>query len=215
MNDSVVDFRLYLITDRHATKLPLVEAVRQALEGGVRAVQLREKDLPIRELLGLARELRALTYPYGAKLFVNDRVDVAVAADADGIHLGGESMPPQAVRDIVGKRMLIGVSTHGLDEARAAEAGGADFITFGPLFETASKKAYGPPAGVEAMSVVKRQVRIPLFALGGIKGARIPGVLAAGADGVAMISAILAADDIKKAAEELNRQIDETLKGKS
>jgi thiamine-phosphate pyrophosphorylase len=210
----VVDFTLYLITDRHATKLPLVEAVRRALEGGVRAVQLREKDLPVRELLALAQELRALTKEFGAKLFINDRVDVAVAVDADGVHLGRESMPVEAVRDVVGQRLLIGVSTHGLDEAKAAESAGADFITFGPVFETPSKKAYGPPVGVEAMSAVKKQVRIPLLALGGIKIATIPGVLAAGADGVAMISAVLAADDIQEAAEEMNRRIGEAVKGK-
>jgi thiamine-phosphate pyrophosphorylase len=210
----VVDFTLYLITDRSVTKLPLVEAVRRALEGGVRAVQLREKDLPVRELLSLAQELRALTREFGAKLFINDRVDVAVAVDADGVHLGSESMPPEAVRRIVGRKMLIGISTHSLDEAKAAESAGADFITFGPVFETPSKKAYGPPAGIAVMSAVKKQVRIPLFALGGVKTVNIPGVLAAGADCMAMISAVLAADDIRKAAEEMNRRIGETVKGK-
>lgn len=212
---SLVDFTLYLITDRSVTKMPLVEAVRQSLEGGVRAVQLREKDLPVRELLALAQELRTLTNEFGAKLFINDRVDVAIAVDADGVHLGTHSMPAGAVRDIAGQRLLIGVSTHGLDEAKAAESAGADFITFGPVFETPSKKVYGPPAGIAVMSAVKKQVRVPLFALGGVKTVNIPEVLAAGADGVAMISAVLAADDILKAAEELNRRIGETVKGKS
>ncbi len=134
-----VDFKLYLITDRKQTKLPLPEAVRLALQGGVPAVQLREKDLPVRELLALAQELRAITREFGAKLFVNDHVDVAVAVEADGVHLGHQSMPVDAARKIVGSRMLIGVSTHSAQEAKDAEARGADFITFGPVFETPSK----------------------------------------------------------------------------
>src|SRR5512147_2409528 len=116
-----VDFKLYLITDRKQTRMPLPDAVRLALEGGVRAVQLRERDLPIRELLAVAQELRSVTREFGAKLFLNDRVDVAVAVEADGVHLGHQSMPPEAVRTIVGRRMLIGVSTHSIEEARAAE----------------------------------------------------------------------------------------------
>jgi thiamine-phosphate pyrophosphorylase len=202
-----VDFTLYLITDRSVTKLPLAEAVRRALAGGVRAVQLREKDLPIRELLALAQELRAVTKEFGARLFINDRVDVAVAVEAEGVHLGRESMPCEAVRRIVGRNMLIGVSTHSLDEAKAAEAGGADFITFGPVFATPSKNKYGAPAGIDALRAVKKEVAIPVFALGGIKLESIPQVRSTGADGVAMISAVLSADDIQKAAEDMDRRI--------
>lgn len=198
-----VDFKLYLITDRKQTKLPLPEAVRLALKGGVRAIQLREKDLPIRELLALAEEIRKSTNEFGAKLFINDRVDIAVAVDADGVHLGHQSMPPEAVRKIVGKRMLIGVSTHNAAEAKAAEQGGADFITFGPVYPTPSKMKYGPPAGGDALCDVKGRINIPVFGLGGIKGDNIHTVLQAGADGIAMISAILAAEDIRSAAEEI------------
>src|SRR5512138_717868 len=117
----VVDFRLYLITDRKVARSPLPEAVRLALEGGVRAVQLREKDLPVRELLALARELRSITREHDAKLFINDRVDVAMLAEADGVHLGQQSMPVHAVRSIVGDDMLIGASTHSFEEAWDAE----------------------------------------------------------------------------------------------
>ena len=124
-----VDFRLYLITDRKVSTEPLPEAVRLALEGGVRAIQFREKDLPVRELLSLALELRSITREFGAKLFINDRVDVAVAVDADGVHLGHQSIPVGAARKIVGTSMLIGVSTHDLMEAKAAEAGGADALS--------------------------------------------------------------------------------------
>ncbi len=204
-----VDFKLYLITDRHASTLPLPQAVRLALEGGVRAIQLREKDLPIREFLALAQELRIITREFGAKLFVNDRIDVAVAVGADGVHLGTQSIPASAARKVVGKDMLIGVSTHGMEEAKMAHAWGGDFITFGPLFSTPSKTRYGPPVGLEAMRGVKSVVKLPVFGIGGIKSGNVGRVIEAGADGIAMISAILAADDIRKAAEEVLAQIDQ------
>jgi thiamine-phosphate pyrophosphorylase len=202
-----IDFKLYLITDRKQTKLPLPEAVRLALQGGVRAIQVREKDLAVRELLALARDLRSLTHEFGAKLFINDRVDVAVAIDADGVHLGHESMPADAARKIVGPKMLIGVSTHNLDEAKKAEADGADFVTFGPIFFTPSKIKYGAPVGIEALRTVKKQIQMPVFGLGGIKIDTISQVLQAGADGIAMISAVLATPDIKQAATDVVSQI--------
>jgi thiamine-phosphate pyrophosphorylase len=200
-----VDFKVYLITDRKQTKVPLPEAVRLALQGGVRAIQLREKDLPIRELLALAQDMRSLTKEHSAKLFINDRVDVAIAVDADGVHLAHQSMPPEAVRRVVGDRMLIGVSTHTIEEAKAAEAGGADFITFGPVFLTPSKAAFGQPVGLICLKDVKKIVKIPLFGLGGIKGGNIAQVFSSGADGIAMISEIFRADDIRRAAEGVIR----------
>jgi len=198
-----VDFKLYLITDRKQVKMPLAAAVRLALEGGVRAVQLREKDLPVRELIALSQEMRALTNEFGAKLFINDRVDVAVAINADGVHLGHQSMPVEAVRRVVGSKMLIGVSTHDLAEAKAAEAGSADFITFGPIFETPSKAKLGIPVGIDVIKTLKNELNIPFYALGGIKSGNIKQVLVAGASGVAMISAIMAADDIKQSSSKL------------
>jgi len=202
-----IDFRLYLITDRKISAKPLPEAVRLALEGGVRAVQLREKDLPIRDLLALAQELRAMTREFGARLFINDRVDVAVSVEADGVHLGTESMPASAARKIAGNSMLIGVSTHTLDEALAAQAEGADFITYGPVFETPSKAKYGKPVGVKSIRIVKSEVKIPIIAIGGINSGNILPVMSAGADGVAMISAIMAADDIRKTAAAFNKAL--------
>ena len=198
-----VDFKLYLITDRSATKMPLPEAIRQAFQGGVRAVQLREKDLPIRELIALAQELRTLTKEFGARLFINDRVDVAIAVNADGVHLGHESMPVEAVRKIVGKGLLIGVSTHNLEEARAAEAGGADFITFGPIFKTPSKAKLGVPVGLDKIREVNNELNIPVFALGGIKSGNLRQVIGAGAAGVGMISEIMTADDIRRTSHTI------------
>jgi thiamine-phosphate pyrophosphorylase len=198
-----VDFKLYLITDRKQAKMPLAAAVRLALEGGVRAIQLREKDLPVRELLQLARELRAVTKEFDARLFINDRVDVASAVNADGVHLGHESMPVNAVRKVVGKDMLIGVSTHSLDEAKEAETAGADFITIGPIFDTPSKAKLGVPVGLDILKKLRCELGIPFYALGGVKSGNIAQVIGAGATGVAMISAIMASEDIKKASSKI------------
>lgn len=206
-----VDFRLYLITNRHLTRIPLPEAIQQALLGGVRAVQVREKDLPVRELLSLAQELRRITREFNARLFINDRVDVAVAVGADGVHLGHQSMPAEAVRKIVSGKMLIGMSTHSLAEAVKAEKAGVDFITFGPIFMTPSKMQYGAPTGVEALGTIKEHIRIPVLGLGGIRLDNILHVLRAGADGIAIISAILAADDIQRAAKVMNQRIAEVV----
>jgi thiamine-phosphate pyrophosphorylase len=199
----IIDFHLYLITDRTKTRLPLAQAVRLALQGGVRAIQLRERDLPTRELLALARELRAATAEFRAKLFINDRVDVAVSVDADGVHLGHQSMPPQAVRKIVGSRMQIGVSTHDPEEAKSAQDGGADFITYGPIYATPSKAGLGDPVGPESINGVVKTVGIPVFGLGGIKNGNIDKVLRNGAFGVSMISEIFASDDIEGKSREI------------
>ncbi len=200
-----VDFKVYLITDRKQTKMTVPDAVRLALKGGARAIQVREKDLPVRELLSLAQELRAITRDFKARLFINDRLDVAVAAEADGVHLGHQSMPPEAARRIVGMRMLIGVSTHTIEEARAAQAGGADFVTFGPVFLTPSKAPFGQPVGLDGLKAVKNAIGIPLFALGGVKSGNISRILGAGADGVAMISDVFGSDNIQQATEDVVR----------
>ncbi len=203
-----IDFNLYLITDRKQTKLPLPEAVRLALQGGVRAIQLRERDLPVRELLSLAQEIRILTREYNAKLFINDRVDIAVAVDADGVHLGHQSMPPEAARKIVGMKMFIGVSTHNLEEAQAAEQGGADFITYGPVYLTPSKAELGVPVGPESIKIIVNSINIPIFGLGGIKSGNVDIVMGFGAHGISMISEIFFSDDIESKAREIVAKVD-------
>jgi thiamine-phosphate pyrophosphorylase len=200
-----VDFNLYLVTDRHlAGDRPFVAVVTDALKGGVRAVQLREKDLGTRELLRLAYDMRELTLKYDARLFINDRVDIAIAVDADGVHLGQKSMPPFAVRRFSGK-LIIGVSVHNMEEAREAEENGADFITLGPIYPTPSKLRYGKPVGTEVLREVAENSAIPVFAIGGIKTDNLREVLEAGADGVAVISAILGAKNVKSAAGKFTR----------
>jgi thiamine-phosphate pyrophosphorylase len=194
---SKIDFTLYLITDRHQLLAgrSLAETVEAALRGGVRAVQLREKDLPAAQLLPLAMELRALTRRFGARLLINDRVDVALAVEADGVHLGGHSLPPTTVRKLLGPERLIGVSTHHPAEVTAAARDGADFVTFGPVFATPSKLAYGPPCGLDALRTACAAAQIPVFALGGIKCGDLSPLRACGAHGIAVISAVIATPD--------------------
>jgi len=204
-----VDFRLYLITDRRqAPGGDIAGAVGRALDAGVRAVQLREKDLWGRELYRLAMAVRELTARYGAKLLLNDRIDVALAAGADGVQLGVASMAALDARALLGPSALIGCSTHSLVELAEAEAGGADFVTFGPVFATPSKARYGPPVGVDALRAACGAARIPVFALGGVGAQNAGEVVAAGAAGVAAISAIAAAADPGKAVAELEDRVD-------
>jgi thiamine-phosphate pyrophosphorylase len=200
-----IDFNLYLITDRKqlSGRQTLIPAVRNALKGGVKAVQLREKDMDTRDLLKLAYRMRDITEEYKAKLFINDRFDIALAVGADGVHLAQSSMPVGAVRKVVKKNLLIGVSTHSMKEAWDAEKGGADFITMGPVYRTPSKVKYGAPVGLGALGKVCRHMKIPVFALGGIRSSRIKKVRETGAHGVAMISEILRADNIREKTEEL------------
>ena len=209
MSNKAIDFRLYLITDRKlfAASDEMLEAIEKALKGGVKAVQLREKDLCVRELLGLAYQMRELTSRYGAKLFINDRVDIAVAVDADGVHLGGMSMPVEAARKASEGRLMIGVSTHSVQEAQQAVADGADFVTMGPIYETVSKIPYGKPIGLHLLNEAAGNCMIPVFALGGIRLGRIQEVLDQGASGAALISAILTAEDIQKTTEEFVRKL--------
>jgi thiamine-phosphate pyrophosphorylase len=202
--------RLYLITDRRATNgRPLADVVRAALAGvprGGAAVCLREKDLEARALLVLARELRAATRDAGAALYVNDRVDVALAAGADGVHLGGRSLAPaEAARLAPG--LALAVSTHGRAEVEAAvrarDAGAPiAFAVFGPIWDTPSKRALGTPVGLDALRGAAA-LAIPLLALGGVTPERAPLARAAGAAGVACIRAICSTPDPSAAARAL------------
>lgn len=190
-----LDFHLYLVTDRSQTRgRSLIEVTEECLGAGVRAVQLREKDLSAAQLLGLAQPLRELTRRVGARLFINDRVDVALAVEADGVQRGHTSLPVRLMRTVAGSRLLFGASIHSLDEARAAELNGADFLVFGPVYDTPAKRPYGPPQGVEALRRVVESVTIPVFAIGGITPERVAEIKGTAAQGVAVISAILAAE---------------------
>ena len=186
-------FSLYLITDRAAAPRPTADLVEECLAAGFRAVQLREKDLETRDLLALADTLREATQHHGARLIVNDRADVALAAGADGVQRTHASLPVSALRGLAPAGFLVGASVHSEAEARDAAAQGADFIVFGPVYDTASKRRYGPPQGLAALEAVTRAVDRPVLAVGGLTPERVPEVLAAGAAGVAVIGAIYAA----------------------
>lgn len=201
----MIDFSLYLITDRHQTGgRPLLEVVEAALSGGVRAVQLREKDLPTVELYDLAWELRSLTARFDARLLINERIDVALAVEADGVQLGINSLPVTAARRIA-PDLIIGYSSHSVGEAAAVLAKGADFVTFGPVFPTPSKAAYGEPLGLDALAEACDRLSGPVFALGGIKQTNLAQVTVTGCYRVALISDILAAPDPAAAAEAFRR----------
>jgi thiamine-phosphate pyrophosphorylase len=207
-------FRLYLVTDRAAVPggdldggrgadgnapRQLVRAVERALAAappGAVAVQLREKDLDGRDLLRLAEELRAVTRAAGAPLLVNDRVDVALAVEADGVHLPGGGLPISEARRLLGPGALVGTSAHAAEAARAAAEAGADFVVFGPVYATPSKLRYGPPQGLAALAAAARAARpVPVFAIGGIEPDNARDCVSAGATGVAVIRSALGADD--------------------
>ena len=199
-----INFRLYVVTDRHeAAGRDLEEIVAAAAQGGAGAIQLREKDLSARDLYALGGRLQAALSPYGVPLLINDRLDVALALDAAGVHLAGHSLPTAVARRVLGAGKLLGVSTHSVEEARRAAEDGADFIVFGPVFTTPSKVSYGPPQGLQHLSTVVGAVRIPVIAIGGIDHTNLPQVVQAGAYGVAMIRAVLAAPDPYKATQQL------------
>ena len=178
------EWGLYLVTDRTQTGgRDLEDVLARALEGGVRAIQLREKDLDTIEVFRLGERLLAGTRAAGAALIVNDRVDVAMALGADGVHLTRKSLPPREARALVGPDMLLGVSCHNLDDVREAVDGGVDFLVLGPIYATPSKASYGPPLTPEILRRARMICALPILAIGGIGPERVPEVMAAGADG--------------------------------
>jgi thiamine-phosphate pyrophosphorylase len=204
-----LNFDLYVITDRQQSGgRPLLTVVEAALRGGARAFQLREKDLQPRDLYPLALRMRQLTQAYGARLLINDRLDVALAVNADGVHLTTTSLPASVARRLLGPDRLLGVSTHNLAEAQAAAEEGADFVVFGPVFFTPSKAPYGQPIGLDALRAVRAALGLPILAIGGIKKANLDQVIAAGADGIAVISAVISADDPAAATQDLLATLD-------
>lgn len=205
-----VDFKLYLIGDRNQTVgRPLSQIIRKAGEAGVTAVQFREKDLPLRNQLQLASEIAAVTKQLGMKLLINDRIDLCLALDAEGVHLPSSGLPVGAARKILGEKKWIGVSCHSLEDVQRSEAEGADFAVLGPVYDTLSKRPYGAPLGLDYFKKAKEATAIPLFAIGGITQNRLKEIFAAGADGVAMISTIVAAKDVfersRALLDEINR----------
>jgi thiamine-phosphate pyrophosphorylase len=198
------DFDLFLVTDRSSTQgRDLFWVLQQALDGGVKAIQLREKDLSGRELFFLAEAARKLTQGYHALLLINDRIDIALAVDADGVQLGKASLPIETARSLLGPRKLLGASTHSLEEAAEAERNGADFVLFGPVYFTPSKAPYGEPQGLAALKKTVEKIPLPIYAIGGIKPENIAETRRTGVRGVALISAIMGATDPTDATKKI------------
>jgi thiamine-phosphate pyrophosphorylase len=202
--------RLLVITDRSATHgRPLRDVVRAALAGGARLVQLREKDLDGGDLLALAEPLVADCHEVGAQLLVNDRIDVALAARADGVVLPMDSFPTPVARRLLGHAATIGRSTHGTEEVELAAHAGCDFVLFGPVYATPAKAAFGPPQGIERLRAASAQ-GIGTFAVGGITVANAATALAMGAHGVAVIREVMSAGDPQQAVRALLAALGET-----
>lgn len=196
--------RLLVVTDRHQTNgRPLVPLLQRVLTAGIAAIQLRERDLSVRELLTLAREVQAVTASYRSQLLINDRIDVALALEGIGVHLRSNSLPVSVARQLLGAGRLLGVSVHGVEAARQAESQGADYIVLGPIYETPSKQMFGPPLGIHTLEKACSLVRIPIIGIGGVTAARVREMRRAGAFGAAVITAILGADDVESATREL------------
>ena len=188
------ELRLTLVTDRTQTRgRELVSVVGDCLAAGLPAVQVREKDLGAAELAFLCRRIRGLTRDTRALLVVNDRVDVALAVGADGVQRTSTSLTVEDIRAVADKRLRIGASVHSFPDALQAELEGADWLVFGPVYDTPSKRMYGPPQGLDRLARVAAAVRIPVVAIGGVTPERVSEVRRAGARGVAVVSSILAA----------------------
>ena len=207
MGDSIKGLDFVLITDRKVCGKKLTDIIEQAIDGGVGTVQLREKDLNTGDLFNLAKEIREITERKGANLIINDRVDIAIAVDADGVHLGWQSLEIDTVRRMIGQDKIIGFSAHSLEEAERAENSGADYISISPIFNTANKDYFIKPLGVGEIGKIKEHINIPVIALGGINENNIDKVLKNGADGIAVISAILLSDSPEQAVTRICREM--------
>jgi len=199
-----LESRLFLVTDRHQTNgRSLVPLLQRVLTAAAPAVQLRERDLSARELVTVAREVQAVTASRRSHLLINDRIDVALALEGVGVNLRSNSLPVLVARQLLGAQRLLGISVHAVEEAVQAELQGADYVIFGPIYETPSKRMFGPPLGIHTLEKACRLVRIPIIGIGGVTVARAREMRRAGAFGVAVITAILSAADVESATREL------------
>lgn len=206
--EDMLDLSLYLVTDRDlAVGRPLAGIVRAAADAGVTCVQLRDKSGSTRTLVSQAQELISLLRPRGIPLIVNDRVDVALATGADGVHLGQDDLPLPAARALLGPSRVIGISVESVEQAIAAERTGADYLGVSPVFATPTKTDTAAPLGLDGLSAIRRATALPLVAIGGIGAHNAAAVIRAGADGVAVVSAIVAAADPGRAAADILAQV--------
>lgn len=202
-----VNYRLYLVTDRDLLKNgDLCTAVEQAIKGGATLVQLREKDITTLDFYNTAVEIKKITDKYNIPLIINDRMDIALAVGAAGIHVGQSDMPCSIIRKVIGNRMLLGVSASTIEEAIKAEKDGADYLGIGAVFPTATKDD-AKKVSIELLKKIKESVNIPVVAIGGINEKNVSLLRPANIDGIAVISCILGKENIKQASENLNKLI--------
>lgn len=201
-------FQLYVITgEEFHPDRNVVDVMEEAIQGGTDIIQLRDKTNSKKVVLEKAIKLRELTKKYNIPFIINDHIDVALAVDADGIHLGQDDLPLETARKIVGPDKIIGISTHRIEEAIAAEKGGADYIGAGPIFPTNSKSDVVDPVTTEYIKEVNAEISIPFVAIGGIKLHNVSDVLRAGAKRICVISEVVGSDDVKRTCESFQQAI--------
>ncbi len=204
-----IDYTLYLVTDRGLSRgRSTAEIVEAAVNGGATCVQLREKDCTTREFVEQARAIRDRLQALNTPLIINDRLDVALAVKADGVHLGQSDMPLELARAIVADTMLIGISAESIRDAVEAEKGGADYLGVSPIYATPTKTDTAPPLGLEGLRQIRAAVNLPLIGIGGLSHDNAGDVIRNGAEGVAVVTAIVAADDPEQAARSLRSVIE-------
>jgi thiamine-phosphate pyrophosphorylase len=208
-----IDYSLYLVTDRGLARgRTTFEIVSAAVQGGATVVQLREKDCSTRDFIEQALSIKEFLKDRGVPLIINDRVDVAQAVEADGVHLGQTDMTLEIAKKILSDLMIIGISAESLEDAIEAEKGGADYLGVSPIYATPTKTDTAAPLGLEGLQEIRKAVKLPLIGIGGLNKDNATEVIRNGADGVAVVSAIVAADDPEAAARELKNMINEAEK---
>lgn len=206
--------RLCVITDRQLARgLSHFEIAARAIEGGASMIQLRDKVTGPRQLLPEARQIAGLCRKRGVCFIVNDRLDLVLAADADGVHLGQDDLPPKAARVVLGKDKFLGVSTHSLEQALLAAEQGTDYLGIGPIFLTGTKATGYEPRGCDIIRQLRSRIDLPLIAIGGIRLSNVGAVIQAGATGVAVISGIVGADEITSATRAFTTAIEQAILG--
>jgi thiamine-phosphate pyrophosphorylase len=200
---------LYFITDSKLSKQGIMSDVQQVIEAGCAIVQYREKEKETGEIIAEAKQIAALCKEKNVLFLINDRIDIALAVEADGVHLGQEDMPCAIARKLLGKNKILGLTVHSVAEAVQAEKQGVDYVSVSPIFATETKPDAGKPVGIELIKEIKRAVKVPVVAIGGINEQNLRQVLEAGADAVAIISAIVCNENPGKAAKRIVKAISE------